>query len=88
MALATGHQVRYILLEPGAIFNKGIGFLCGLKLLALNIFCEEDLQQSLCLMLPIAWNISVKDVPIDDYGLLNIQTRSFRAVGAEAAPNL
>ena len=37
-----------------SIFNKEIGFLCRLKLFALNIFCEEYLQPSLCLMLQIS----------------------------------
>ena len=34
-----------------ATFNKGVEFLCGSKFYALNIFCEEYLQPSLCLML-------------------------------------
>ena len=50
----TGHQVRCILWEQEAIFNKGVGFLCGLELFALNIFCEEYLQPSLCLKLQIS----------------------------------
>ena len=33
IVLATGHQVRCILVEQMAIFNKGIGFVYGLKLL-------------------------------------------------------
>ena len=36
-------------------FNKEIGFLCGLKFFALNIFCGEYLQSSLQLMLQIWW---------------------------------
>ena len=37
------------------IVNKEIGFLCGLKFFALNIFCGEYLQLSLYLMLQIWW---------------------------------
>ena len=51
--LATSHQVRCNHWEQVAIFNEGIGFLCGLKFFALNVFCEEYLQPSLCLMLQI-----------------------------------
>ena len=47
--LATDHQVRCILLAQVVIFDKGIGFLCWF--FALNIFCEEYLQQSLCLIM-------------------------------------
>ena len=53
VVLDTGHQVRYILRMQMDIFNKGIGFLCGLKFFALNIFCDEYLQLILCLMLQI-----------------------------------
>ena len=41
VVLATGPQVHCILCEQETIFKKGIGFLCGLKLFALDIFCEE-----------------------------------------------
>ena len=44
VALDTGHQGRCILWKQEAIFNKGVGFPCGLKLFALNIFGEEFLQ--------------------------------------------
>ena len=53
VVLATGRQVRCILLVQVAIFHEGIDFLCGLKLFALNIFYEEYLQESPCLMLQI-----------------------------------
>ena len=62
----NGHQVRCISWEQDAIFNKGISFLCGLKLYDLNIFHEEYLQASLCFMLQILKNNSVKDVPINN----------------------
>ena len=51
VALDTGHQGRCILWKQEAIFNKGVGFPCGLKLFALNIFGEEYLQPSLWSML-------------------------------------
>ena len=38
LVLATGHQVRCMLWVQMATFNEGIGFLCGLKFFALNIF--------------------------------------------------
>ena len=58
--------------------NKGIGFLYGLKLFALNIFCKEYLQPSLCLMLQICFKKSTgKDVQINNYEFLNIHTCSF-----------
>ena len=48
---ASGHQVRCITWMQMGTFNKEIGFLCGLKFFALNIFCGEYLQSSLHLML-------------------------------------
>ena len=50
VVLTTGHQVRCIPWVQVAMFNKGIGFLCGLKFFASNIFREEYLQPSLSLM--------------------------------------
>ena len=52
---ASGHQVRCIPWVQMGTFNKEIGFLCGLKFFALNIFCGEYLQSSLHLMLQIWW---------------------------------
>ena len=52
---ASGHQVRCIPWVRMGTFNKEIGFLCGLKFFALNIFCGEYLQSSLHLMLQIWW---------------------------------
>ena len=52
---ASGHQVRCIPWVQMGTFNKEIGFLCGLKCVALNIFCREYLQSSLHLMLQIWW---------------------------------
>ena len=55
IAPASGHQVRCIPWVQMGTFNKEIGFLCGLKFFALNIFCGEYLQSSLHLMLQIWW---------------------------------
>ena len=73
--LATGHQVRCILWEQGAIFNKEIGFLCGLKKIALNIF--RVTTKSMFDVANMLKKITVKDVPINNYELLNIQACSF-----------
>ena len=62
---ASGHQVRCIPWVQMCTFNKEIGFLCGLKSFALNIFCGEYLQSSLHLMLQIWWK------PLLWTGLLN-----------------
>ena len=40
---ASGHQVRCIPWVQMGTFYKKIGFLCGLKFFALNIFCGEYL---------------------------------------------
>ena len=40
---ASDHQVRCIPWVQMGRFNKEIGFLCGLKFFALNIFCGEYL---------------------------------------------
>ena len=53
VVLTTAHKFHCILWEQVAIFNKGIGFLYGLKFLALNTFYEKYLQPSLCSMLQI-----------------------------------
>ena len=53
IVLASGHQVRCIPWVQMGTFNKEIGFLCGLKFFALNIFCGAYLQSSLHLMLQI-----------------------------------
>ena len=55
IAPASGHQVRCIPWVQMGTFNKEIGFLCGLKNFALNIFCGEYLQSSLHLVLQIWW---------------------------------
>ena len=70
---ASGHQVRCIPWLQMGTYNKEIVFLCGLKFFALNIFCEEYLQSSLHLMLQIVKTATVKDVPINNDMLLNIQ---------------
>ena len=38
---ASGHQVRCMPWVQMGTFNREIGFLCGLKFFALNIFCGE-----------------------------------------------
>ena len=50
---ASGHQFCCIPWVQMGTFNKEIGFLCGLKFFALNIFCGEYLQSSQHLMLQI-----------------------------------
>ena len=77
VVLTTGHQVRCILLGQVAIFNKGLAFVW-IKLFALNIFCEEYLQTSLCLMLQTCLNFLLSKVfPRNNFELLNIQACSF-----------
>ena len=59
-------------------YLTGIGFLCGLKFFALNIFWGEYLQPRLCLILQICKKINtVKDMPISNYEFLNMQDCSF-----------
>ena len=53
---ASGHHVRCIPWMQMGTFKKEIGFLCGLKFFASNIFWGEYLQSSLHLMLQIWWN--------------------------------
>ena len=67
---ASGHQVRCIPWVQMGTFNKEIGLLCGLKFFALNIFCGEYLQFDVANMVKTA---TVKDVPINNDALLNIQ---------------
>ena len=52
---ASGHQVRCIPWLPMGTLNKEMGFLCGFKFFALNVFCGEYPQSSLHLMLQIWW---------------------------------
>ena len=70
---ASGHQVPCITWVQMGTFNKEIDFLCRLKFFALNIFYGEYLQSSLHLMLQIWKTATVKDVPINNHALLNIQ---------------
>ena len=71
---ASGHQVCCIPWVQMGTFNKEIGFLCGLKFFALIIFCGEYLQSSLHLMLQkLVKTATVKDVPMNNDALLNIQ---------------
>ena len=76
IVLATGHQVRYILQVQMSLFNKGFGFARGLN--HLTVLYEEFSQPSLFLMLQISLNnVTVHDMLIIDYKLLNITTCSF-----------
>ena len=72
---ASDHQVRCIPWVQMGTFNKEIGFLCGLKFFALNIFCGEYLQSSESTfdVANMVKTATVKDVPIKNYTLLNIQ---------------
>ena len=54
----TRPQWVSILWAQVAIFNRGVCFLCGMKYLASNVFCEEHLQPMLCLMGQICWKIN------------------------------
>ena len=70
---ASGHQVRCIPWVQTGTFNKEIGFLSGLKFFALNIFCGEYLQSSLYYVANMVKTATVKDEPINNDALLNIQ---------------
>ena len=70
----SGNQVRCIPWVQMGTFNKEISFLCGLQIFALNIFCGEYLQSSLPFdVANMVKTATVKDVPINDDALLNIQ---------------
>ena len=72
---ASGHQVRCIPWVQMGTFNKEIGFLCGLKFFALNIFCGEiPTIESTFDVANTVKTATVKDVPINNDVLLNIQT--------------
>ena len=77
VVLATGHQVHCILWEQVTIFNKGIDFLCGLKFFALSIYLRRILATNSMFDVANPLKISVKDVPMNNYELLNIQACSF-----------
>ena len=68
----SGHQVRCIPWVQMGTFNKEIGFLCGLKFFALNIFCGEYLQSTFDVANMVK-TATVKDVPINNDAPLNIQ---------------
>ena len=71
---ASGHQVRCIPWVQMSTFNKEIGLLCGLRFFALNLFCGEYLQLSLHFgVANMVKTATVKDVPINNDALLNIQ---------------
>ena len=77
---ASGHQVRCIPWVQMSTFKKEIVFLCGLKFFALNIFCGEYLHLSRSLHGESTFDVAnmvktatVRDVPIKNDALLNIQ---------------
>ena len=70
---ASGHQVRCIPWVQMATFNKEISFLSGLKFFAFNIFCGEYLVESTFDVANMVKIATVKDVPINNDALLNIQ---------------
>ena len=68
----SGHQVCCMPWVQMGTFNKEIGFLCGLKFFALNIFCGEYLQSTFDVANKVK-TATVKDVPINNDAFLNIQ---------------
>ena len=71
---ASAHRVRCIPWVQMGTFNKEIGFLCGLKFFALNIFCGEYLYNPVYIdVANMVKTATVKDVPINNDALLNIQ---------------
>ena len=73
MVSASGHQVRCIPWAQMDTFNKEIGFLCGLKFFALEYLWEIPTIESTFDVANIVKNATVKDVPINNDALLNIQ---------------
>ena len=69
MVLATGHQVRCIHWVQVAIFNKGIGFLSGIKSLHWIYFVKNTYNQvyGWCFKYPKI--LTVKDIAIDNHEL-------------------
>ena len=55
---ASGHQVRCIPWVQMGIFNKKIGFLCGLKFFALNIWVRS--RNRVCLVLWFCYQLIAK----------------------------
>ena len=71
---ASGHQVLCIPWVQMGTFNKEIVFLCGLEFFALNIFSEGiPTIESTFDVANMVKTTSVKDVPINNDALLNIQ---------------
>ena len=70
---ASGHQVRCIPWVQMGTFNKEIGFLCGLKFFALNILWGIPTVESTFDVANMVKTATVKDVPINNDALLNIQ---------------
>ena len=70
---ASGHQVRYIPWVQMGTFNKEIGFLCGLKFFALIFLYEIPTIEFTFDVANMVKTATVKDVPINNDALLNIQ---------------
>ena len=71
---ASGHQVRCIPWVQMGTFNKEIGFLCGSKFFALNTFLwGMPTIESTFDVANMVKTATVKDVPINNNALLNIQ---------------
>ena len=80
VVLATGHQVRCIPGEQGTLFNKGIVFFMWIKLICFDYSLWRILTtESMCDVVNIL-KVNGKDVPVDDYELLNIHACSFHIV--------
>ena len=71
---ACGHQVRCIPWVQMGTLNKDIGFLCGLKKICIEyIFWGIPTIESTFDVANMVKTATVKDVPINNDALLNIQ---------------
>ena len=77
VVLTIGHQDRCILWVQGATLNKGIGFLCGLKLFALDIYFVKNTYNKDYVWCCNYAKKNNKDVPMNEYKLWNTKARSF-----------
>ena len=74
IVLASGHQVHCIPWVQMGTLNKEIGFLCELKFFALNIYLWGiPTIESTFDVANVVKTATVKDVPINNDALLNIQ---------------
>ena len=78
VVLATGHHFRCILWEQGAIFDKEVDFLCSLnKIHSTEYILWRILTTMAVLCCKYEKKNNVKDVPMKNYELLNIQACPF-----------